>query len=210
MAAFLIAAFGAATGTFYLTRRAVARGEVELPESETEPVPVYALVGTLVFETPVPAHRIKRFSQACVAAIEENDGTIDRANDGKFSAFWTVDPDGAHDAEGPLAACVAIRERLKELNAGLRQDGMSEVKFTLSVHRGMVGPERALSDEVLLGATGIQELAQSLGADVLVAGEVVDHAPKWFRFERASSGDDEVPELHELVGSLEDELRKAA
>lgn len=116
------------------------------------------------------------------------------------------------DADHALEACLEIRKVSKLLNESLRKARLPEVSLGVGMHygpvvTGQVGTEDRLEytviGEALELASKIQTYTDQLGTDLLITSAVAERAPKWYSTEQVASGDENAPEMHEVVAMLD-------
>jgi adenylate cyclase len=92
-------------------------------------------------------------------------------------AFWGVPEDDPQHAERALAAALSMRARLREINAGRAQDGLSVIRFGIGIHTGIVAAgmlgsadqhEYTIIGDAVNVASRVEGLTRRFDTDILV------------------------------------------
>ena len=160
------------------------------------------------------ADHMADYFDALIHTIQANDGTVDKLVGDAIVAFWGAPhPDDGH-AEHAVAAALACRERLVELNATWREADRPPLvtRFGLASGTVIVGnfgaPDRlaytVLGDKVNL-ASRLEGLNKVYGSDVLAAEATVTacgDAFAWRRLDRVVVKGHQNPTwIYELLGA---------
>ena len=152
---------------------------------------------------------LNTFTLAASKIVEHNQGIVDRMTGGTFVSFWGVPVSDKQDADHALTSAIELRSAARTFNEELKRCGFHEIRLSVGVHFGPVAAgqvgsaermEYTVVGEAVELATRLTEFTEQFGTDILTTGTAVQAAPAWFKTEKASSADGDVPELHELIG----------
>jgi adenylate cyclase len=162
------------------------------------------------------ADHMASYFDELIGIIQTNAGTVDKLVGDAIVAFWGAPRPDTDHAAGAVAAALACRSRLADLNAAWRQEGLPPLatRFGLATGSVIVGnfgaPDRlaytVLGDRVNL-ASRLEGLNKAYGTEILAAGETVaacGDAFVWRRLDRvAVKGHKQPTWVHELIGTTD-------
>jgi adenylate cyclase len=162
------------------------------------------------------ADHMASYFDELIGIIQSNGGTVDKLVGDAIVAFWGAPRPDTDHAAGAVAAALACRSRLADLNAVWRQEGLPPLatRFGLATGSVIVGnfgaPERlaytVLGDRVNL-ASRLEGLNKTYGTEILAAGETVAACGDtfaWRRLDRvAVKGHTQPTWVHELIGTTD-------
>ena len=154
---------------------------------------------------------LNKFNQSVCDAIEGRNGVVDHIHGGSIIAYWGVPLTDENDADNALATALEIREFGRTLNENLKRARLPQIALAMGLHFGpvvcgQIGTAERLEytvlGEALEVASRIQGFTEQFGTDFLMTTQAASRAPEWYTTEKVASGDENTPELHELVGSV--------
>jgi adenylate cyclase len=132
---------------------------------------------------------------------------------GSVVAIWGIPSPEAErtqdDADHALSTALEVRKFAKTLNDALKKNRLPEVTLAIGIHCGTVVAGQIGTDErkeytafgeALEIAARIQGFTEQFGTDILITGKTMALVPAWYSTEKVAEGDDNTPELYELVG----------
>jgi len=109
--------------------------------------------------------------------VKGHDGVVNKFLGDGMLAFWGVPEDDPQHAERALAAALSMRARLREINAGRAQDGLSVIRFGIGIHTGIVAAgmlgsadqhEYTIIGDAVNVASRVEGLTRRFDTDILV------------------------------------------
>ena len=148
------------------------------------------------------------FSQSITKLVEESQGIIDHIHGGSVIAYWGVPSSEKDDMDHAISTAIDIRKLAKNLNQAFKEHHLPEISLAMGLDYGTVivgqmGSQDRLEytalGQALEVASRIQSFSDQFGTDFLLTRQAIDLAPKWYSVEQVSAGDENSPELFELV-----------
>ena len=162
---------------------------------------------------------LNEFNQSVSETIEKSQGIVDHVHGGSVVAYWGVPIASKEDADNALASCLEIREMARAFNETLTHHRLPNVTLGMGMHygpviAGQVGTADRLEytaiGEAIEVAARIHGFVDQFGTDFLMTGPAAQQAPEWYSTEQVSSGDENSPELFELVGTAARKTKAAS